>query len=396
MFKKTFFLLFLIPLFLFLSFPIRAQEGEKTSPPEFNLHLFWSKTCPHCVREKTFLRTLEEKYPSLSISLHEVGDPDSQKLFQKAGRTLSIKAGSVPLAVIGNDYVVGYESDETTGQQIENLVKTCLEEKTCPDMFSSETKVKKTISLPDNFSLPVFGKLNVKDLSLPFITFLIALVDGFNPCAMWTLLFLISLLLNMKDRKRMWILGFSFIAASALVYFFFMSAWLNFFLFIGVLPWVRILIGTTALFAAYYQLKDYFQNKKGGCKTEDNQKRKKTFEKLKAITQRNNLLIALAGIILLAFAVNLVELLCSAGLPAIFTQILIMNNLPTWQYYLYLLFYVFIFMLDDMVIFFIAMRTLHAVGIESKYAHLSRLLGGIIILIIGLLMLFKPELLSFA
>jgi len=375
-----------ITLFLLLPSPVKAEEN-------LNLYLFWSQNCPHCVDEKTFLQALEKKYPALQLKLHEISNPQSSELLQNAGKILSADISHIPLTIIGNNYLIGYLDNETTGQQIELLIKECLEQDNCPDIFS-QTSTEKKLSIPETIKIPLIGPLRTKSLSLPLLTFLIALLDGFNPCAMWTLLFLISLLLNMKNKKRMWILGFSFIAASAFVYFLFMSAWLNLFLFIGLINWVRIIIGLVALFAAYYQLKDYFLNKKGGCKTEDDQKRKKTFEKIKLITQKDNLFIALFGIILLAFAVNLVELLCSAGLPAIFTQILIMNNLPTWQYYLYLIFYVLIFMLDDMIIFYIAIRTLQAVGIESKYARLSRLLGGIVILIIGLLMLFKPDLLT--
>jgi hypothetical protein len=57
---------------------------------------------------------------------------------------------------------------------------------------------------------------------------------------------------------------------------------------------------------------------------------------------------------LLAAAVNLVELMCSAGLPAIFTRVLTMSSLSSWSYYLYLLWYIIIFMLDDMVVFVVA------------------------------------------
>ena len=125
------------------------------------------------------------------------------------------------------------------------------------------------------------------------------------------------------------------------------------------------------------------------------EKRQKVFEKIKSITRKKQFLFALGGIILLAFAVNLVELICSAGLPAIYTQILSLAQLPKWQYYLYLIFYILIFMLDDLVIFFTAMVTLQAVGIQSKYSRISHLVGGILMLIIGILLLFKPEFLMF-
>jgi len=211
---------------------------------------------------------------------------------------------------------------------------------------------------------------------------------------MWTLLFLISLLLGMKDRKRMWLLGTAFIGTSALVYFLFLSAWLNLFIFIGMVAWVRVGIALVALAAGAMNLRDYFQNQTG-CKVTGNEKRQRVFTKLREITVNKQFWVALGGIMLLAIAVNLVELICSAGLPAVYTQVLSLSNLPRWQYYLYLIFYVFIFMLDDLFIFFTAMLTLKAVGIESKYAIVSKLIGGILMIIIGMLLLFRPSLLMF-
>ena len=98
---------------------------------------------------------------------------------------------------------------------------------------------------------------------------------------------------------------------------------------------------------------------------------------------------------LLAAAVNLVELVCSAGLPAVYTSVLAMSNLATWQYYSYLLFYILIFMLDDLIVFILAMSTLQIKAISSHYTKWSGWIGGILMLIIGFLLLFKPGLLMF-
>jgi hypothetical protein len=220
-------------------------------------------------------------------------------------------------------------------------------------------------------------------------------IDGFNPCAMWALLFLISLLLGMKDRKRMWILGTAFIFTSALVYFTFMAAWLNLILFIGIVAWVRIIIGLIALLGGGYNLKEYFTSPAGVCKVSGGDKKQKFFEKLKDVTKQKNFYIALGGIVVLAFAVNLIELICSAGLPAVYTQVLALSDLSILQYYLYLLFYVFIFMLDDLIVFIIAMKTLEVTGFTAKYSKWSHLIGGILMIAIGLLLIFRPELLMF-
>jgi len=193
----------------------------------------------------------------------------------------------------------------------------------------------------------------------------------------------------------MWILGTAFIVASSAVYFFFMAAWLNLILFIGFLVWVRIAIGLVALFGGGYNLKEFFTNPQSGCKVTGSEKRRKVFEKIRSITHEKSFYLALGGIIILAFAVNLVELICSAGIPAIYTQVLALSHLAKWQYYLYILLYIFFFMIDDLFVFFVAMITLQTTGITTKYTHWSHLIGGILMMIIGLLLIFKPAWLMF-
>ena len=222
-----------------------------------------------------------------------------------------------------------------------------------------------------------------------------AALDGFNPCAMWVLIFLISLLLGMANRKRMWILGSAFILASAAVYFAFMVAWLNILLFLGLIIWIRIAIGLVALASGGYHLKEWWVNREAYCKVTGSEKRQRIFARLKEITQNQKFYLALGGIILLAVAVNLVEAICSAGLPVVFTQILTLSNLSSFSYYAYILLYIFIFMLDDLLVFIIAMVTLKAVGVTSRFSRASNLIGGIVILILGVLLILKPEWLMF-
>jgi len=393
--KLVLILIFVISSFLLLAPSTSAKENEVA------LYFFWSKNCPHCAKEKVFLKNLVKKYPQLIIKDYETNSPENWELLIKAGKQFDIKTpGLVPFAAVGENYIIGYLDDETTGAEIEDAVKCAIKNR-CEDLIASllrDTKEKGKIakpSIPKTLNLPFIGKIETRSFSLPALSITLGLLDGFNPCAMWTLLFLISLLLGMQDKKRMWLLGIAFIVTSAFVYFLIMAAWLNLFLLLGFIVWVRTTIGLIAIGAGIYYLRDYYLNKEGGCKAAKDEKRQKIFAKLKAVTQKEKFILALIGIIILAVAVNLVELICSAGLPAIFTSVLSLSNLPTWQYYGYLLLYIFFFMLDDLIVFFIAMITLKAIGIESKYARFSRLIGGIAILIIGALLIFKPELLMF-
>jgi thiol-disulfide isomerase/thioredoxin len=381
----TFCLLFLFTLLFRL--PVMAQTSSVV------MEFFYSEGCPHCAKEKIFLSQLQVKYPDLVIQAYEISqNPLNAALLEERGQALGADVSGVPFTIVGDRYLIGFRDQDTSGKQLEALILSANNPSPMPD--TPAVMPNPPPPQPNLLVLPLLGTVDVAQLSLPVLTLVIALMDGFNPCAMWALLFLISLLLGMKDRKRMWVLGTAFIVTSAAVYFLFLSAWLNLFLFIGMLVWVRLAIGLVALIAGGIYLRDYYQHRTS-CVVAGNEKRQQVFNRLREITATKQFFVALIGIILLAIAVNLVELICSAGLPAVYTHVLSLSNLPPWQYYLYLLLYVFIFMLDDLFIFFTAMLTLKAVGIDSKYASISRLIGGIVMIIIGILLLFKPSLLMF-
>jgi len=373
------------------------------TPAPVDIYFFYSTGCPLCAKEKEFLSFLSADDETLNINLYDVAkNKEARELYGKALKEFNIKSTTLPFTVIGEQYIIGWDSFEVTGKSVKEAI-ACVQENHCSDKLKHLLVSAVSVSdypnghstIPETLNLPIFGEIQTKNISLPVLTLIIGALDGFNPCAMWTLMFLLSLLLGMKDRRRMWILGSAFIVASALVYFLFLAAWLNLLLFLGLIFWVRILIGLIALGGGSYYLKEFFTAKDSTCKVTGTEKRQKVFEKLKKITHESHFWLALSGIILLAFAVNLVELVCSAGLPAVYTQILALSNLETWQYYLYLILYIFIFMLDDLIVFFAAMITLRLTGLSSKYSRASHIIGGVLMLIIGLLLIFKPELLMF-
>ncbi len=408
----------LLVIFLFAIFFIPSLVLAEEN---LNLYFFYGQGCPHCAKEEIFLEKIEKEYDNIQIYRYETWyNGTNARLLAKVGKELGIKTAGVPILIIGGDVILGYHNDETTGQKIIDKIDK-FSENGCSDpvapilgLVPEENKCIHGCDLSDDecahdcgctadvtresssrINVPFIGEVDAKNVSLPILTILIGGLDGFNPCAMWVLLFLISLLLGMEDRKKMWILGGAFIFSSGLVYFLFLAAWLNLFLFIGFIFWIRFIIALVAVGSGSYHLREYFKNKKGTCHVTEDEDRRKTFYKLKEIISRKNFLFALGGIVLLAAAVNLVELVCSAGFPAIYTQILSLAHLPTWQYYGYLLLYIFVFMLDDLLIFVLAMVTLKMQGISSKYTRYSNLIGGILMLIIGLLLLFKPGWLMF-
>lgn len=422
---KKFLTLLGLALFLFLGFnaPINLEASNKVEA-----YLFYGIGCPHCAKEIEFFFSIKDKYPDLTVYTYEVYyNQKNALLLQEVARNLNVDGGGVPFTVIGDESFVGF-GEQSSPKELEARINECLVNK-CPnetglilgleeEFIIEENPITEEVidkegvqalteegevdQLKENnepkskiMKLPFLGETDIHKLSLPILAVLMGVLDGFNPCALWVLLFLISLLLGMENKKRMWVLGVTFIVASASVYFIFMAAWLNLVLFLGLIIWVRLFIAMLALFGGSYSISKFFKNKAGTCEVTGGERKQKIFEKLKNIVKKNNLWVALGGMILLAFAVNLVELICSVGLPAVFTQVLAMNNLSTVNYYLYILLYILFFMIDDLIVFFVAMFTLKMTGITNKYARYSHLIGGAVMILIGILLIFKPEWLMF-
>jgi thiol-disulfide isomerase/thioredoxin len=380
-------------------FPLNSTHASE----KVNLYFFWGQGCPHCAEERVFLQKLVQNNKDISLYEYEVYNSVENRIkLQEAAKKLNTEVNGVPFLVIGEKYLVGYLNDETTGKKIESIIED-YKKTGCYDIFQTSPKEplppSKEECTPSEEAnkpvLPKIGGMDLEKLSLPALTIALGFIDGFNPCAMWVLLFLISLLIGMQNKKRMWILGIAFIVSSASVYLLFMVAWLNLFLFVGYIFWVRAFIAGISLAGGIASLKKFLSKNTSGCDVVGEEKRKNIFEKLGEITSNKSFLMALIGIMALAFAVNLVELVCSAGLPAVYTQVLALNSLGKVKYYLYILLYIFFFMLDDLFVFFVAMFTLQMTGVTTKYVKWSRLIGGILMIAIGLLLLFHPEVLMF-
>lgn len=251
----------------------------------------------------------------------------------------------------------------------------------------------------DSYSVDtgLFGVVSLKDVSLPIFTIILGAVDGFNPCAMWILIFLITMMFSMHDRGKMWILGLTFIFTSGFVYLCFMLSWLSLASFLSSVVLIRFLIASFAVLFGMVNIYRYFKslNSDVGCDVTDKKKRLKIMERIKKIVNEKSFLLSILGIMLLAFSVNLIELLCSLGIPVMFTNVLAMNDLSTLEYVIYIGLYLLFFLIDDILIFVIAMKTLKIKGISNKYTKYSHLIGGVIMVLLGILMVIKPEWLMF-
>lgn len=403
--KKIAKLMFIIISIIFISTNVNAKETDNLT-----LYVFKGDGCPHCKAEMDYLDTIKDKYTNLEIKEYEVWyDDNNASLLTKVESYFNIKRSGVPTTIIGNTVIQGYKNESSTGKKIERAINfyeendykdivkeikdgTAIKNTRKSDKFQEEeTKLDKETSV----KAPIVGNVNLKDVSLLTSAIILGLIDGFNPCAMWILLFLISALIGMKDRKRMWTLGLTFLITSGLVYMLIMLSWISIAVKITTIVWIRNIIAIIALIGAILNLKSFIKSKNSGCEIVDSKKRKNIFSKIKKFTSEKSFILAFFGIIGLAISVNLVELACSAGLPLIFTELLAINNVSGFIKFIYIGIYIIFFLIDDIIVFTISMYTMKATGISTKYGKYSHLIGGLIMLLIGLLLIIKPEWLMF-
>ena len=390
-------LLIIVLTFLFLiPFNTLAKENNIT------VYFFHGDGCPHCAAEEEYLKNLDD----VKIVRYEVWyDSSNEEFMQKVKDSFGIEKSGVPLTIIGNSYFIGYsdtsadtfnrainyyKKSDNYVDQIKKIKNDTFNKDELIDYYALEDKETDEGLTID---VPIIGKVNLKAISITSSAVIIGFIDGFNPCAMWVLLFLISMLIGMKNKKRMWALGITFLVTSALVYMIIMFSWLNIVVRLSTSIIIRNIIAIVAIIGGLLNLKSYVTSNSSGCEVVDDNKRKKIFGEIKKFTHEKSFILALAGVIVLAISVNMIELACSAGLPLVFTQLLAVNNISGFSGFIYTLIYIFFFLIDDLIVFFIAMVTMKVTGISTKYNKYSHLVGGIIMLFIGILLIVKPELL---
>lgn len=358
------------------------------------VYFFWGEGCPHCHDEQVFIEKIKGDYPQIEWLDFEVwNDQENLALLQQMTREKTGQpSGVVPVTIIGDEVIFGYGDDETTGAKIKQLLDLYVIGALEGNGKQIDEEYEETVKYP------LLGKISLKNMSLPVLTVVLGTLDGFNPCSMWALIVLITLLINTGSKKKMWIVGGTFIGVSAISYFVFLTAWLNAFLVIGYLMAVRVAIGVLAVGVGIYFIRDYIKKRKQDtlvCEVTTSETKNKIIDRLQRVLQKKSVWATIIGVSAIAFSVNLIELMCSAGIPAIYTQILSQNKMSGAGYYLYLLAYDFFYMLDDIVILLIAGFTWQLIAGTGKYTKYSHLIGGVLLLVLGAIMLINPNILMF-
>jgi len=240
----------------------------------------------------------------------------------------------------------------------------------------------------------IFGSIDYSKLSLPILTIILGAADSVNPCSFFVLLFLLSILLHTKSRKRMLLVGGIFIFFSAFVYFLLMVALLNAAELIE-LPIVAIIAGIVAIVFGILNIKDFFFFKKGVSTSISDSQKSELYKQMRKIVKLTSVPSVIVATIILAISANTVELLCSLGLPLVYTgTILPLFNLSSGMNYMYLLFYNLIYIIPLLVIVTIVVVTLGRWKLSEFQGQILKLFSGLMILSLGIVLILKIHLLE--
>ena len=363
-------------LLMFLAFSAAVIHTEKAgaeSGQNVHLYFFWSHRCPHCLQAEPFLQKLEQAHPWLTVHRYDlINNQDSVNRYISMAAALGRPANAVPGFIFCGQMLVGFDSENGIGKELESKLLSC---------YGSKENAQAGL---DTLNLPVLGKIHYQDFSLPVFTFVIAALDAFNPCAFFVLFFLLSLIVNSRSRARIALIGGTFVLFSGLMYFMFMAAWLNLFLLTGPLAFISAIAGIIAILVGVINVKDYFFFKQGISLSIPDAAQSKIFQRMRILTQAGQWPAMLAATVVLAIAANSYELLCTAGLPMVYTRVLTLNELSPIQYYLYLGLYNLIYIIPLLLI---------VAGFTLTLGRL-KLLSGSMMLGLGGILLVAPDLLN--
>ncbi len=374
--KKLFFLVLILPL-LSGNFVFAQSEFAQSEQDKIEIVFFWSQGCPHCATGKIFLAGLQERYPEIEIKQYEFSKNIelAKELYQTYGVS-SRKQGLVPLTFTPERYFVGFS--EQVGKEIERCIEECLGETAISTGRGREIKI------------PILGEINVEDFSIPALAVILGTLDGFNICSLGALVLILGLVFTLKSKRKILIFGGIFILTTVFVYGLLIFLWHQLFVFLA--PFIKrmeLLIGFLALVGAIYFFREFLKSKRGAAVCQFSGISEKLSKKIQKIFEgKTGVLTLIGAIFLFAAIVTIIEFPCTAFFPVLFAGILAESNIPLSLAVIYIGLYALFYMIDEIIVLFIAVFTMKVWIASPKFVTILNLLASILLFLLGLYYFF--------
>lgn len=380
--------------------PAAAQQPEsETGAEPVRMYIFKSATCPHCQAQRPWTDTLNRTHPRLEVSYYEiVATREHHGLLRVMAAAHDVKPGSVPMIFLGGRVWVG-DSEQIRSEILDQL-EVCLEQG-CPDAHALALAHAEGADAPQKaagdtiITIPLIGSVDLSYQPLLVSTAIIAFVDGFNPCSLWLLSILIALVLHSGSRKRVAVVGITFLTITALIYGLFITGVFSVLAYASFLPWMYWIVAIFAFVFGIVNVKDYFWFKKGISFTISDRHKPGIFRNFRELMINGRSALALAGATaVMASGIALIELPCTAGFPVIWSGLVSSHQIGAMTFVMLLAVYLVIYLLDELVVFGIAVVKLRIDRFEERHARVLKLIGGVVMIALGIVLVTEPEIMS--
>lgn len=382
-----------------------AGSQVQAAEEEVMVSVFTRETCRHCQAEKEFLQALQQELPAVQVRYYDLAEAENEKLFAEITDYYGITKGT-PLTLVRGQLISGFDKPDTTGVLLREAIKGDGEASlgfeqiknggakvgglgtdgvVCDEIEGCSIDNSLLVTIPIIGTTVDVGKFSLVGLSL-----VLGLIDGFNPCAMWVLVMFLLLLVQIGDRRKMWQFAGLFVLAQAIMYYLILMVWFAVWDFVALDRIVTPLIGLLALGSGVYFIYK-FKTFKPVCSVTSFEQQQRVETRATALVSKPMTLAVALGVVGLALSVNVFEFACSVGIPQAFTKILELNSLGWLKTQGLVGAYMLMYMLDDIIVFGLALWSFEKIGLTHKYSKWTTLVGGILMILLGLIMLLRPE-----
>ncbi len=379
-----------------------ASAATPIADPEADLVLFWGDGCPNCEAEREWLEKVQAQYPELRVTQFEVwNDSANRELFVAQGDRLGFDASSVPTTIVGERVWIGWSDQirQDMAAAIDQVSRGKLPRAgvygtpgagTC----SEEDAICTVEENGQLIEVPLVGEVALGERSLLVSTVIIGFVDGVNPCSLWAISVLLTIVLRTGSRRRVIAIGSTFLVVTAAMYALYMAAIYSALAVVGFIGAIQIAVAIVAGVFGAVSVKDYFAFKKGLSFTISDSAKPGIYQRMRAAASQRSLLPALGATVALAVAVSLLETPCTAGFPVLWTGMLQANDVGALETAGLFLAYMVPFLLDEFLVLAVAIWTMRAMKMQEKHGELLKLFAGVTMLVLAAVMVIDPALME--
>ncbi|EYR62325.1 hypothetical protein N866_09630 [Actinotalea ferrariae CF5-4] len=378
-----------------------ATDGAQAGPEAVELVRFTGEGCPKCAEQSAWLAEQAPRFPGLVVVEHEVwADAQGRALFVRTGEELGFEASSVPTTVLGERVWIGW-TDAIAEDLAAALDRAVAGRSVQPGVYGTPgagTCSQEALACESGagavVDVPLLGEVDLGARSLLVSTLVIGFVDGVNPCSLWAISVLLTIVVRTASRRRVVAVGGTFLLVTAGMYALYMAGIYSALSVATHLAAVQAVVAVVAGVVGVVSVKDYVAFKRGISFTIPDAAKPGLYKRMRAAAGQDRLGPALLATAALGVAVSLLETPCTAGFPVLWTGLLQQAGVPAGEAAALFGAYMVPFLLDEIVVVAVAVGTMRALRLQEHHGQVLKLFAGITMLALAGVIVVAPDIME--